>query len=322
MARHVNESLREPPDRNEQVDYFNATFYLGDPSAYLRTRLQMLLLVATRSNELSELSDEGLTFEGVTIAPSEPAKDPEIDHESVDRYVTTEIVLLQHHAAEAALRIYTAHATKPALPWIDLADRRKFWEFKAFVRTELVDGTPDRAEIGRVCLGNRMPPEGGHEDDWESAIDGLTAFLRSLATVFLDDAPVYNALKHGLRATPSNMSFTIGGIQVGHGASISYPEVTEWDTDEHRLWSLTTRWFDRTEAIGLIEVAIRMIDSIMKVGKAATTAPSQRPTHLDGLFYPSLFRPKDLRSGDRTGPAQRIQMPVIEERKSADSDNP
>jgi len=197
-APRVSEPAAEPLERNERIDYLNSAFYMGDPSAYLRTRLHMVLLVAARSNELEQLGNEGLTFEGVTISPISADDEPEADPERLDTYVTTEVVLLQHHAAEAVLRNYVAHATQPGLPWVDLADRRKFWEFKRLIRDKLVDGLPDRAEIGKVCLGNRSAPDDHDKDSWEAAIDGLAAFLRSMALTFLDDAPVYNALKHGL----------------------------------------------------------------------------------------------------------------------------
>jgi len=110
----------------------------------------------------------------------------------------------------------------------------------------------------------------------------------------------------------------MGDVEIGRGASISYPESSEWDAD-NRMWSLTTRWIDRTEAIGLIEVAIRMLDSILRVGKATTAPPKQRPNRLEELFYPTSFRPEDLVSGGRTGPARRVRMPVIKEQKPPDT---
>lgn len=304
----------DPPERDAQVDRFNDVFYSAEPADYLRTRWQMLLLVGARSDDLSRLFSEGLTFDGITIGPND-ADESETDTTvpDFDRYLTTEVVLLHHHAAETLLRMYVAHAAKPQIPWIDLADRKAFGKFKELVRDHFVTVLPSASEIGHVCLGSSTVPVDHDEAEWANAVTGLGEFLRSAASTFLDDAPVYNSLKHGLGGTPSNVSMALGEHLIGHGPSVDYPEATKWENDV-RTWSLTTRWIRRTEALGLTDVAIRMIDSIVRVGAARTGPPDLRPDGLSDLFFPASLRPSDFRSSD-VGPAHRMSWQVIAEQR-------
>lgn len=95
-----------------------------------------------------------MTFEGVTIG--ERGIDGETEVPDFDSHITTEVVMLHDHAAETLLRLYVAHAAAPTMPWIDVAERRNFREFKKMIREEFVDITRPPSEFGRVCLANGL----------------------------------------------------------------------------------------------------------------------------------------------------------------------
>lgn len=307
----VTEDAQDPED--EQVARFNESFYRSDPADYLRTRFQLLMLTGGKRSQLEELLAEGVEFAGVTIGPT----GPEVDHagdadddSALGPFLTIESQQLLHHAAETVLRLFLVHASRATVPWVELSSQRSFSKFKREVESEFIDEAPAAELIGYVCFGNRIRPPDVDPADWDGAVSGIRAFLRSFAECFLDDANLYNSIKHGLGVTAGEAVALIDAHQVGHGPSIEYPESAAWAGDGTRTWSLTTRWVDVGQSIGLTFVAIRMIETIWSIG---------RFRHIGGpsaaeIFFPSAVRPDDLRGPDRP-PMRRMSWHLLRESK-------
>lgn len=298
-----------PGQPDVHIQRFNESFYRSDPADYLLTRFQLLMLAGSRQSELARLLAKGVEFGGMTIGPTESATDDEMlpVDDCLDPFLTIESQQLLHHASETVLRLFIVHGTQAAVPWVEMSSQRSPKEFKEQICLEFVENSPSPDLIGYVCLGNsRCPPE-KVSSDWDGAIDGITAFLRTFAVHILEEANLYNAIKHGLGVTAGDAVATIGGQQLGFGTSVEYPESDTWN-EGSRPWSLTTRWIDLTQSLGLTTVAIEMIGSIWKLG---------RYRHLGGtaagnLFFPVTLRPNDLQGPNRP-PMQRMSWKLLTE---------
>jgi hypothetical protein len=311
----MSESIDEGADEVtvERLRELNERFYSAEPADYFRTRLRALLVLAGRSDDFAALLRQGTEYAGVTVQLGE---DGEVDPESLGRYATTESQVVLHHAAEAVIRLYLAHLGRPDCPWLELSRATNFREFKRRVADEIVElrrsGQLERS-VAWVFLGRAEAQSQEDDEKWADVCTNLASFLRVLAGRWLDDARLYNALKHGLAVIPGDAVFQLIGddgdaVRMGEGTSIELLEPTQWD-EGRRQWQLTTKWLDVRESLGLIEVACMMIDSLWLVA---------RHRYMGGpgegeLFYPLHFRPADLRS--QVGAMRTFSLKLLEEQR-------
>lgn len=312
-----------PPDNGIEADVhiqrFNEAFYRSNPADYIETRLQLLLVVGGRRTELRDLVRGGVEFAGLAL----PASDEQLDEEAVaandrdlDRFLVVDSQHLLHHACETALRLFAIHANGWTVPWIGLARGRNFAKFKNDVRSYFIDGTPEDRVVASVCLGRVERPEETSEDDWQGSIGSLVAFMREFATRFLDDANLYNSIKHGLGVSASDAVLAIENRVVGSGPSIEYPESADWDGDT-REWSLTTQWVDFQYSLGLVQVAVYMIRAMWDIGRYRCLGRDEDSTGRIAMLAPG-FRPNDLRSSTRP-PMNRMSWRIAKEERNTNS---
>jgi hypothetical protein len=313
----MTSSVPEPDDdlADVHVQRFNEAFYRTDPADYLLTRLQLLLLTGGKRAELEAMLHSGVEFAGFAVAQQDPdvadVRDDQTmaadaaDHQS---FLTVESQALLHLAAETLLRMFLVHAEQSNVPWVPF--RGTPWRrFVALVQS-ILDTPPSPDLVAFVCLGSRQRSDAVTEADWTGAVDGLTRFLRHLAAVFLEDANLYNCIKHGLGARGGEAQMILGSTVFGDGPSVEFPEVTDWDAQDERVWSLTTRWVDVGESIALTHVAASMASSIWRVGRARLMG---KP--FEGrFFFPVELRPVAVRSQNRT-PGTRVSWQHLSERK-------
>ena len=312
--------MSEPKEDVAAARYhqLNERFYDADPGDYFRIRLSTLLLVAGRSGDLLSLLQEGVAYGRIRAAAN---VDAEIDATSVARYVAMESQVLLHHAAEAFIRLFLAHSGNPPCPWFELSAETNFGRFKKRVEDELVKPHRREAleeEAAFILLGRRDPVPGEDPERWSNATENLTMFLRVLAERWLKDSRVYNAMKHGLAVIPGDALFQIldddgKAIRLGEGTSVEYLEPREWEKDERgrrirREGQTTIRWLDIQEALGLVEVAGLMIDSLWLVAQHRYLGNGAEGR----LFFPDGLKPADLR-GPRSS-VQTFSWRLLEER--------
>lgn len=299
----------ESDDSAQNVLRVNETFYAADPADYLSTRWQLLMLAGGRRQDLAQLFAQGVEFAGIEIGPHGSATPSEPAELSLDPFLTIESQMLLHHAAETTLRIFLAHCSAEPMPWIVMNSNRNFADFKKTVRSTFVDAHPEPAIVAYVCLGRQTPPSEISEDDWNAAIDGITLFLTVFAQRFLNDAGIYNAIKHGLGVRASTASLILGGQQLAGGTSVDFVESDSWNNGE-RTWSLTTQWVDLGETLGLVRVATQLIESIWQVGRFRHLGTrASKPT-----FFPIALRPDQLRNPSPS-PMKRMSWEVAIEKR-------
>lgn len=308
------DEIRDPgaavPNVDEGILHFNSAFYRSSPAKYFQAKLEMLLLAGGRGVEVDRLLSEGVDFAGASWFP-DPDPDDDMEDLGLDDYVIIESQQLLHHACETVLRLFFVHAAaSTTVPWVTMAGDRSFAGFKRDVTAEFVTKAPDAAMVGWVLLGSSVCPPEIEEQHWIGAIEGLTSFLREFAKRHVHEATIYNAIKHGLGVRPSEATLQFDDVGVASGPAVTYPESGGW-LDDRREWSLTTRWIDLSESIGLAHVAIQMIDSIWNLGKLRRlgTVPTRAP------FLPIHLRPSDLR-GEGQAAAQKMSWKLVYEDRS------
>ena len=107
----------------------NEQFYRVSPHTYFRDRLHMLVLRAANPDLIDENIRADTAWGMLRAVPrGHPDASPETEAEAKDaysRFLVTESQVLLHHTAEALLRMYLAHETNPACPWVEIAALRE-----------------------------------------------------------------------------------------------------------------------------------------------------------------------------------------------------
>lgn len=204
------------PDRNLVVDQFvklNREFYSGRPHYYLRQRMYGIVLMCAQSSALAEALKDPVWLGEFGIQGPQLR----LPEESADDYAAMDVVVLFHHAAEALLRLYFAHEDEPLCPWLEVSRVGASREFKkkvaAFVAS--LDGSDTEVKIMNTFRGPGAADPASHDGpvgEWMIGRDGLIYFLRQVATLLLDDAPLYNAAKHGLAVLSAPVGVRLGRL--------------------------------------------------------------------------------------------------------------
>ncbi|OPX12577.1 hypothetical protein [Mycobacterium sp. AT1] len=180
-----------------QYAELNAVFYTADPVEFIRMRIESLSLMASTDEQLGSLFEANRIVGAAHFGPMPP---PPLD--ARQRYIRMEAVMIANHASETLLRLFFAHVEHPECPWLGMSASTNFGEYKGKVATALDRGF-DREAIATVFLGGvgRVDSVVQLTDaEFEDAIDGLQLLLTDCANRVLDDAFLYNAVKHGVSA--------------------------------------------------------------------------------------------------------------------------
>ena len=243
--------VRTNPNENLAVEQFpdlNRSFYGSDPADYFRKRLDLLLLAAAKPRELDDMLAKGFSYGEITVQQQESEPTDE-DAASLQAFISTEAEVLLHHASEALLRLYLAHAEGQPCPWLECAGLTSFSVFKKRV-TQLRDEPIPAEHVSRVFLGRVSD---GSDDAAKAHIDAMGRFLRLVAKRLLSDGHLYNSAKHGLAVLSGPASLAITNDQTGEsfgggGPSLSFLEI-ETKENKDRIWYRTTRWIDAEQTM-------------------------------------------------------------------------
>jgi hypothetical protein len=180
-----------------QFPELNAVFYTANPSEFIKMRVNMLTLMGCPEVMLGpafavQRRVGSMTYGGSQV-PSEGER---------QRYLRTEAVSIVHHASEALLRLFFAHVEHPECPWLGMSSSLSPRDFKEQVTDALKVGL-DREKIAEVFLGGVDPASAGvdmPDEGFTTTVDAIEMLLEDCGRRFLNDAFLYNAVKHGLTA--------------------------------------------------------------------------------------------------------------------------
>lgn len=287
--RDPNHLLAPENDRG-----LNDTFYRARPHAYFNQRLESLLLVAGKPEQLAQLLAEGINIEKLEVGVASIHRDLSEQEnaeaqEDRERFVIAEAEILLHHAAETLLRLYLAHEDLPPCPWLKLSGEYSFAEFKSKVTTltEELGDEQRNSKVAAVFFGTaeraslRPTPA---VDDWNMGLQNVATWLAWYAAHFLD-AGVYNAAKHGLAVQAGNAEFQLGDDELISRSGSSLEYLVSYKNDSgRRRWRRTTQWLDLDRWMAYIFMASRLMKGLMAVARARYTGAPL--THLDLFLAP------------------------------------
>jgi hypothetical protein len=276
------------------------------------------MLVAGNLEGLDELFSRGVKFgqlaatgpDPASLAPSEEAKaERELQRQ---RFVIAEPEVLCHHAGETLLRLYLAHESRPASPWLELSRTRSPSVFKEMVRrrfgSDSKQSDPIRlAEIARLLYlsdDREAVDPGLTEEDWTANLVNIEGYLRYFAWQFLDKAALYNAGKHGLALIPGEMTFQLedGSVLGADGPVIEYLELRSKDGGGRR-WHHVAHWVRSDRQMTLTYMAIRLMAALWDGARryyVPSPGPRARPvnwfakTSIDQLLQLDRNRPVEV----------------------------
>lgn len=255
----------------------NDRFYRSKPHQYFSYRLHLLMLAGDPSVDLHEFIRKGITVDGFTAGPTDAPEDPE-SAEHRQRYVLADAAALLHHVSETLLRLYLAHEHLPPCPWLEIARERHFASFKRRVRARFVEAPEDdaanRDALAQVFHGTtdrtKLTPQ-PPADLWAASLENIEQWLRFYAHEFLENASLYNSVKHGLAVQPGESAMKLGDGSVisAEGPAIDYLE--ERERDGRREWVTTTHWLNVGHLLAASFVGIRLIYGIWAVARTRYT---------------------------------------------------
>jgi hypothetical protein len=145
--------------------------------------------------------------------------------------------------------------------------------------------------LAGVFYGTEHPRAGTvSEEDWDASLDNIEQWLTHFAEWFVDDAHVWNAVKHGLAiqsGEPSMQVTTPADEAEGRDPPLIHakgPAVTylarryPGSRRDQKLWHISTRWtrpFTIAHLMGEIHMACSLLRSIWQVGRGRYLSESQ-----------------------------------------------
>jgi hypothetical protein len=274
--------LPEPWLDAEAYRDLNGSFYGAVPHEYFATRLELLMLYAAEPARLEEILTAGIEYRGLKFgrdthqSTGDEEFDVELDARRHLSFVITEAVTLLHYLGETLLRLYLAHAPNalgevPPAPWLKVAGLTSAKAFKERVRKRF-DGEPltdrRRHELATVFYSSREAVGPDHGDALEESMVEIERWLQHFAEQFLEDAAIFNSLKHGLTVLAGESSIRFGTedspILNHDGPSVRYLERggPEW------IWGYKNRWFDVDYLMVEGRTALVLLQLIGQVGRA------------------------------------------------------
>jgi hypothetical protein len=203
VARH------EPRD----IANLNAGFYSSAPGDYFAVKLGLLTLMASGTRRFGGEVAAGVTLGPLTVQQDAPPGRAQFADEQVESYVVAESVALSHHAAETLLRLLLAHLNDRGCPWLEVAMLRGPRDFKRAL--EQIVGGPNRLTIRDMTDAFFLCDESSDPSSianvrWERAKSVHLALIVAFAKRLLMEAPLYNAMKHGLAIDTTHGTMSLG----------------------------------------------------------------------------------------------------------------
>lgn len=285
----------------------NRAFYSVEPHDYFQTRLELLMLAAADSDSILAAFQRGLEFGALKMGGPETKAPNEAEMEAArTAFVTADAVNLLHHICETLMRFYFAHRPEerqfPASPWLQIAREMNPEDFKRLVARRFDSRELDehrRAEVNATFYASFEPPCDTPEDAdrLRASVDEIERFLQHFARYFLDEAKLYNAMKHGLAIRPGSAAMRLetpadaerlargeSPLISAEGPSVEYLARDSADDEFARV----TRWVRPDVLMGEAMVAVFMLAQIWTVGKLRYTGPDDPSKKVPLRFYDQM----------------------------------
>jgi len=257
----------------------NAKFYQGSPHAYFQRRLESLVVAVGDGKEIDDLLRAGVSYGDFSFKRDSNDSDHGSEsRQDADDYASVESLILLHHTAEAALRLYLAHAHRNPCPWLEISNLTSPREFKK--RITVLSGSlanddvlDDLTEVFSYASTPEFIQGGDPTAMWRDHRAGLRMLISEAIRIILDDAHIYNAAKHGMAIVSSELSLSIGDREDGdplihgEGPTLTFLEINQV-SDSEKYWHQTSAWVNPRKSMAITYLLIELIESLWRSAKA------------------------------------------------------
>jgi hypothetical protein len=295
------------------AEIVNRTFYATSPHEYFRRRLLLLLTVADRRADLAHMWARGVSYGDVR--KEYQAVDEASDVREARRFVVAESQVLAHHVFETFLRLFLAHVGHPLCPPMEVATLLSFADFKRKVKARFMplDKTDPLLvqQIAEIILGSDgVGLSSTAQARYQRDAAEIEKFLRRFASIYLNDAHLYNAAKHGFIVAAGEHGFSISedgqtarfdlpvsvvaraggksGTASGDGASTEHqgPAVAYLTREpEGQRWSLEVQWLEIERSLLYCCLAVDWLGQLWQVARARRLNESCSPQPFLNLTF-------------------------------------
>jgi hypothetical protein len=282
MPKQPSKTKGPGPDyllaEDENAPHLNEAFYRAEPHEYFERRLYLVMLAGDPKVDLEQFLADGVEVDGFQAGPAPPPALDELEQKRRDMFLITEAASLAHHVGETLLRLYFAHASLPfpGCPWLELVRERRPAAFKERVRERFGPETAiaeERDMIAKLFYGtadHRKFPAEIPAETLDKGLENIERWLRFYANEFLEDAPLYNSVKHGLAVHPNRPALSLsdaeGQVFLGaEGAALDF--LAERQLEDRRVWARHTRWVPPMSSLAATSMAIRLIHGLWRTAR-------------------------------------------------------
>ncbi|OZS78496.1 hypothetical protein CF394_06995 [Tetzosporium hominis] len=193
----------------------NKEFYDDYAKEYFSTKLLLLSSILSKPDRFMDVLYDGedIKVGALSFKPDEN----DLAKSELEKYARLELATTYYHCIETFLRLFLAHVSIPACPWLEISRDTDFRKFKKTVADILEDkfkyaDTQLTLEenLLYVFYGNyKAEFFSDHGITMEEAKDILMKWIKWAAKDFISVYD-YNAFKHGLTVSTDTQGLTIG----------------------------------------------------------------------------------------------------------------
>lgn len=262
-----------------EFEHLNEIYYSGEcPSNHLFARWREIAFAIYEPEKLAALSmDYHAKGTHIIIAGHDHLDDD--DRLRISREACVNLTVLFHQAAETLLRMYLAHSQPSLCPWEEIAGLRDYGTFKSLIEKRFTPNGDDKEEelasILRAFLGpsNLETMDIGKDERalTREALENIYDILSLFAKQFLEEAPFYNAIKHGMAVLSAEPFMYVNGFVFGSGPGLTclhYERVTLDDGTKAQRLDRRTMWIDADCYLALVKIAHDLIERLWDVARA------------------------------------------------------
>lgn len=268
------------------AERLNDRFYKSSPHRYFELRL--LSLLALDGMPLSEDDADLPESDLGDIALGAPLEfDPSLlSRGERETFVASEAEVLLQHVSEVLVRYFLGHLGWPPCPWLEIAALSNFGAFKK-ASASLAEADASSLEQ----LVNRLLFDGAAlaEDEQQGQTRVVVQTLQAAAHRLVEDAPLYNAVKHGFTVLAGRSALRfhstpepdqteddrrareeIEAFLADEGLTL---ETLEWSNESgNRSWATKTRYVDPDYAVATAWLTTRVLGNVANTMKARYAA--------------------------------------------------
>lgn len=217
------------------------------------------------------------------------------------------------------MRLYFTIEGRQPCPWLEVgrlregAFKRRLREFIAGCvrRDNQGEGAPAASGFSTyddlVTYGQKAgAPVQVTREAWEKSGDAVALLVSHVAHVFIDDAPAYNAAKHGVAVIGGEAAVRLGDGEVPNvsGPSLTYLDLRDKDGPAgQKRWNETTAWVTADRSLAIVGPIIDRLDVVWRGARSRyTTLGGFQMRGLARLFCIEHGRPS---AGDCPPPCLR-----------------